>query len=196
MRGGMGRSSGSWHLAQPGGLMKPTKGTPRGERSGAPRNGRAKSARRSDGTASAHDSTSPYAPDRDLLGMASATDRLTTFAAAIRSAGLAGLLSSSGPFTIFAPTNRAFEKMPDEERDALLTNASRLAAVLCHHVVPGRVKAPKPESPRIVLPVSGAELTLTADRDAFHVNEARLVKTNIRGSNGVIHAIDTVLATR
>jgi uncharacterized surface protein with fasciclin (FAS1) repeats len=174
--------------------MKPTKGSPRGERSGAPRKHRAPSARRADGAGTAPNG-SPYAPDRDLLGMATATERLTTFAAAVRSAGLAGLLSSSGPFTIFAPTNRAFEKMPEDERDALLTNASRLAAVLCHHVVPGRVKAPKPESPRIVLPVSGSELTLTADRDAFHVNEARLVKTNIRGSNGVIHAIDTVLET-
>ncbi|HEX9562876.1 MAG TPA: fasciclin domain-containing protein [Gemmatimonadaceae bacterium] len=139
---------------------------------------------------------SPYAPEHDLLGMASTVDRLSTFASAVRTAGLADLLGSKGPFTIFAPTDRAFAKLPESVLNELLADQARLATLLCHHVVPGRVKAPKPQAPRMALPVSGAELSLTAAANAFHVEDARLVKTNIRATNGVIHAIDTVLMPR
>jgi uncharacterized surface protein with fasciclin (FAS1) repeats len=142
------------------------------------------------------DGESPYATDHDLLGLASTLDRLSTFAAAVRAAGLADFLGGQGPFTIFAPTDRAFAKLPKTELDALLADQPRLATLLCHHVVPGRVKAPRPRVPRIALPVSGAELTLTAEANAYHVENARLVRTNIRASNGVIHAIDTVLVPR
>ena len=140
--------------------------------------------------------TSPYAAEHDLLGVASRVDRLSTFAMAVRAAGLADLLGTKGPFTIFAPTDRAFAKLPKPEFDALLLDAPRLAQLLCHHVVPGRVKAPKPDAPGIALPVAGPELALTAGTNEFHVEEARLVKTNMRATNGVIHAIDTVLMPR
>lgn len=128
-----------------------------------------------------------------LIGIASTVERLSVFTAAVRSAGLEDLLSEEGPFTIFAPTDRAFQQLPHGELAALLADQPRLARVLCHHVVPGRVKAPRPQEPGIALPVSGGELSLTTAADAFHVDDARLVKTNIRATNGVIHAIDTVL---
>lgn len=135
----------------------------------------------------------PYSDAPDLVAAAGGFDRLRTFAAALHAAGLEALLSERGPFTIFAPTNHAFDKLPRAELDALLADTDRLARVLCHHVVPGRVRAPRPETPRIVMPIDGSELNLSATDDRYQVDHASIVKTNIRASNGVIHAIDTVL---
>jgi uncharacterized surface protein with fasciclin (FAS1) repeats len=135
----------------------------------------------------------PYADAPDLVATVSEFERLRTFAAALHTAGLERLLSERGPFTIFAPTNRAFEKLPRREFDALLADASRLARVLCHHVVPGRVRAPRPDAPGLAMPIDGAELRLSATGSRYQVDGASIVKTNIRASNGVIHAIDTVL---
>jgi uncharacterized surface protein with fasciclin (FAS1) repeats len=119
--------------------------------------------------------------------------RLATFTRAVDAAGLKEMLEGVGPFTVFAPTDRAFEKIPRRELDALLADEVRLANVLRHHVIAGRVKAPKPALPRTAAPHYGDELRLTSDPDAYRVDEAKVVKTNIRASNGVIHAIDTVL---
>jgi len=125
--------------------------------------------------------------------MCAATPRLQAFSSAIGTAGLADLLRGDGPLTIFAPTDRAFSKIPGEELAALLSDKPRLIDLIRHHVVTGRVKAPREKRPRKVTPQYGDELNLTAETGAFHVDEARIVKTNIRASNGVIHAIDTVL---
>jgi uncharacterized surface protein with fasciclin (FAS1) repeats len=137
------------------------------------------------------DNGSPYA--ESLLEMSASILRLQAFTAAIGTAGLGELLKDKGPFTIFAPTDKAFDKIPTAERAALLGDSSRLADLLRHHVVSGRVKAPRVKKPRKVTPEFGDDLKLTASDDGFHVDEARIVKTNIRASNGVIHAIDTVL---
>lgn len=134
---------------------------------------------------------SPYA--ESLLEMCGATPRLQAFTSAIDAAGLADLLKGDGPMTIFAPTDRAFEKIPGDELAVLLGDKVRLADLIRHHVVDGRVKAPRIKKPRNVTPQFGNELKLTASTGAFHVDEARIVKTNIRAWNGVIHAIDTVL---
>lgn len=135
----------------------------------------------------------PYADTPDLVTTVGDLDRLRTFAAALHAAGLEQLLAERGPFTIFAPVNRAFDKLPRAELDALLADTSRLARVLCHHVVPGRVRAPRPDRPGIAMPIDGPELNLSASDDRYQVDSANIVKTNIRASNGVIHAIDTVL---
>lgn len=137
---------------------------------------------------------SPYA--ESLLERCASIPRLQAFSSAVGAAGLADLLRGDGPITIFAPTDRAFEKIPLDERTALLADSARLAELIRHHVINGRVKAPKESKPRSVTPVFGDELTLTASSDGFHVDEARIVKTNIRATNGVIHAIDTVLDPR
>lgn len=137
------------------------------------------------------DERSPYA--ESLLEMCASTPRLKAFNSAIGTAGLAELLRGDGPLTIFAPTDRAFEKLPGEERDALLGDTERLTDLILHHVVSGRVKAPRDKKPRSVKPQFGEQLRLTAEAGAYHVDDARIVKTNIRASNGVIHAIDTVL---
>ena len=134
---------------------------------------------------------SPYA--ESLLEACASIPRLQTFSAAIGTAGLARLLDSDGPITIFAPTDRAFERIPSGELASLLDDSSRLAEVLRHHVVSGRVSAPRAKQPRKVTPDFGGDLELTRSARGFHVDQARIVKTNIRATNGVIHAIDRVL---
>lgn len=136
---------------------------------------------------------SPYSDTPNLVSAAEGQDRLRTFTEALRVAGLEEMLSGKGPFTIFAPTNTAFSKLSREEYHGLLADSDRLARVLCHHVVPGRVRAPRPDAPRLAMPIDGAELTLSARADRYQVDDASIVRTNIRASNGVIHAIDTVL---
>ncbi len=140
------------------------------------------------------DTSSPYA--ESLVEMSASVPRLQAFTAAISTAGLSSLLRTKGPFTIFAPTDHAFDKIPSADRAALLGDSARLADLLRHHVVSGRVKAPRVKKSRKVTPEFGEPLKLTASDSGFHVDEARIVKTNIRASNGVIHAIDTVLDPR
>lgn len=149
-------------------------------------------ASRPEGTA-ASPSSGTTEPARDLVMAAGEFDRLRLFASALRVAGLESLLAERGPFTIFAPTNRAFEKLSRQTYESLLADPERLATVLCHHVVPGRVKAPKPGAPRLAMPIAGTELRLSASDDRYHVEDANIVRTNIKATNGVIHAIDTVL---
>jgi uncharacterized surface protein with fasciclin (FAS1) repeats len=132
--------------------------------------------------------------EHDIVTTAAGSNRLSIFVDLVRAAGLTDLLRSVGPFTVFAPTDRAFDRVSRHDLDALMADQARLADVLGHHVVSGRVHAPQPESPRIATPLKGKDLTLTSRIDAYHVNEARLVQTNIRASNGVIHAIDKLLA--
>lgn len=146
----------------------------------------ARAARRKDSA-----SDSPYA--ESLLERFAAHPRLQAFNSAIGSAGLATLLRGEGPLTVFAPTDRAFEKIPAEQLAALMGDSHRLAEFVRHHVVAGRVKAPRATKSRSVTPEFGGALELTATDRGFHVGDARIVKTNIRATNGVIHAIDRVL---
>jgi uncharacterized surface protein with fasciclin (FAS1) repeats len=162
--------------------MKPTK-----KHTGTTPSGKANGAQ----TAGTSRDESPYTDS--LLEACAATPRLQAFSSAIGAAGLATLLDGSGPITIFAPTDRAFERMPTAERASLLGDSSRLAEVLRHHVVSGKVSAPRATKPRTVTPEFGDDLELTRNDRGFHVDKARIVKTNIRAANGVIHAIDRVL---
>ena len=136
-------------------------------------------------------SESPYS--ETLLETFATNSRFVTFNAAISTAGLAALLGGTGPITIFAPTDRAFQKLSSTDRASLLADPAKLAELVRHHVVSGRVKAPQISTPRTVTPEFGDDLRLTASAGGFHVDEARIVKTNIRATNGVIHAIDSVL---
>ena len=110
-------------------------------------------------------------------------------------------MNGKGPFTLFAPTDDAFARMPQSEREALLNDRVSLAEVLTYHLVRERVKAPTVRSPRTATTVNGATITITVKnrgfkRRGFKVNEAKIVKTEILASNGVIHAIDSVLIPR
>jgi uncharacterized surface protein with fasciclin (FAS1) repeats len=139
----------------------------------------------------------PIVPTTDIVETAAAAGRFATFGRAIQTAGLASMLGGKGPLTVFAPTDKAFARMPSADLEALLTNTTELTRVLSYHVVRDRVKAPRAGSPRSITTASGTNLEISrADGGGFKVNEARILKTNIRASNGVIHAIDRVLVPR
>ena len=136
--------------------------------------------------------------ESSILETAAERGTFRTLAGAIRKAGLVDLMSGKGPFTLFAPTDDAFARMPKLEREALLDDKASLADVLTYHLVRERVKAPKVGSPRLATTVNGGTITITVKnrgfkRRGFKVNEAKIVKTEILASNGVIHAIDSVL---
>ena len=101
-------------------------------------------------------------------------------------------LKGKGPFTVFAPTDAAFAKVPKADLDALLADKAKLAAVLTYHVVPGKVMA-KDVKPGKVKTVQGSELTVAADGGGVMVDGAKVVKTDIVADNGVIHVIDSVM---
>jgi uncharacterized surface protein with fasciclin (FAS1) repeats len=139
----------------------------------------------------------PILATTDIIETAAAAGRFQTFGRAIKSAGLAAMLGSKGPFTVFAPTDKAFARMPDADLNALLENTTELTRVLSYHIVPNRVRAPRAGTPRSSTTATGSDLEISrADGGGFKVNEARILKTNIRASNGVIHAIDRVLVPR
>jgi uncharacterized surface protein with fasciclin (FAS1) repeats len=142
-------------------------------------------------------SVTPIVATTDILETAAAAGRFQTFGRAIQAAGLAGMLGGEGPFTVFAPTDRAFAKMPNADLDALLANTTELTRVLSYHVVRSRVKAPRTSTPNSITTTSGTNLEISrTDAGGYKVNEARILRTNIRASNGVIHAIDSVLVPR
>ena len=139
--------------------------------------------------------------ESSLLETAAARGRFRTLGVAIRQAGLVDLMSGKGPFTFFAPTDDAFARMPQLEREAFLQDKASLADVLTYHLVRERVKAPTVGSPRTATTVNGGTITITVKnrgfkRRRFKVNDAKIVKTEILASNGVIHAIDSVLIPR
>ncbi len=131
---------------------------------------------------------------RDIVDTAVAAGNFSTLARALQAAGLVDTLKGPGPFTVFAPTDAAFAKLPQAQLNALLNNPAQLRAVLTYHVVPGRVTAAD------VVRLSNAQ-TVQGERIAINVtgntvrlnNSAAVTQTDIRASNGVIHVIDTVL---
>jgi uncharacterized surface protein with fasciclin (FAS1) repeats len=138
-----------------------------------------------------------WQPTDNLLQVAAATGKFETLGQAIATAGLTATLSEGGPFTFFAPTDKAFAKFTEADLRALLADQQRLHALVSHHVVPSKVRAPRKRVPSLATPLAGEdlELSLLPDEAGYRVSGARIVKTNLRASNGVIHAIDTVLTS-
>jgi uncharacterized surface protein with fasciclin (FAS1) repeats len=136
-----------------------------------------------------------WQPKENILQVAAATGRFETLGRAITAAGLTATLSEAGPFTLFAPTDKAFAKMESGDLRALLADRASLLELLGYHLVPAKVRAPRRRIPSAVTTLGGKELELSvvAEDGGYQVSGARIVKTNIRASNGVIHAIDTVL---
>jgi uncharacterized surface protein with fasciclin (FAS1) repeats len=118
----------------------------------------------------------------------------TTLATAVKAAGLVETLSGPGPFTIFAPTDAAFAKLPAGTVESLLKpeNKAKLVAILTYHVVPAKVLAADVKSGEAPT-VNGKTLTIKADGMGVTVNNAKVIATDLVGSNGVVHVIDTVL---
>jgi uncharacterized surface protein with fasciclin (FAS1) repeats len=139
-----------------------------------------------------------WQPKENILQVAAATGRFETLGQAIAAAGLTATLSETGPFTLFAPTDQAFAKMPSAELRALLQDKARLFQLLSYHVVPAKVRAPRTRAPSSVTTLDGKQLEIAVvpEDGGYRVGEARIVKTNMRASNGVVHAVDKVLTPR
>jgi uncharacterized surface protein with fasciclin (FAS1) repeats len=121
-----------------------------------------------------------------------AAGNFTTLVSAVQAAGLVETFKGEGPFTVFAPTDAAFAKIPKDQLEALLANKTQLTAVLTYHVVPGKVMSIDLENGMMVKTVQGGNLTINTTNGVM-VNDAMVVQADIVSSNGVIHAIDAVL---
>ena len=128
---------------------------------------------------------------KDIVDTAVGAGSFKTLATALTAADLVKTLKGPGPFTVFAPTDAAFAKIPKEQLDALLKDKAKLTAVLTYHVVPGKVMA-KDVKPGKVKTVQGSEITISTTGGVM-VDNAKVVKTDVEASNGVIHVIDTVI---
>lgn len=128
---------------------------------------------------------------KDIVDTAVAAGQFKTLATALQAAGLIDTLKGKGPFTVFAPNDEAFAKIPKADLDALLKDKTKLSAVLTYHVVPGKVMAKDVKAGKVKT-VQGGELTL-GTTGGVTVNNAKVIKTDIGASNGVIHVIDTVV---
>jgi uncharacterized surface protein with fasciclin (FAS1) repeats len=128
----------------------------------------------------------------DIVDTAVSAGQFKTLVQAVQAAGLVDTLKGDGPFTVFAPTDAAFAKLPAGTVESLLNDKQKLASILTYHVVPGRVTAAQVK-PGDVKTVQGQPLRVRADGGAVMVNDARVTKTDIMASNGVIHVIDTVV---
>ena len=128
---------------------------------------------------------------KDIVDTAVAAGSFKTLATALGAAGLVDTLKGKGPFTVFAPTDEAFAKIPKADLDALLKDKAKLTAVLTYHVVAGKVMAADVKAGKVKT-VQGSDLTVTT-ASGVQVNGANVVKTDIVADNGVIHVIDSVV---
>ena len=128
---------------------------------------------------------------KDIVDTAVAAGNFKTLATALTAAGLIDTLKGKGPFTVFAPTDEAFAKVPKADLDALLADKAKLTAVLTYHVVPGKVMAKDVKAGKVKT-VQGSEITVTTAGGVM-VDKARVTATDIVADNGVIHVIDSVI---
>ena len=131
------------------------------------------------------------AQSKDIVDTAVSAGNFKTLAAALTAAGLIDTLKGKGPFTVFAPTDAAFAKIPKADLDALLADKAKLTAVLTYHVVAGNVMAKDVKAGQVKT-VQGSDITVTTSGGVM-VNNAKVTATDIVADNGVIHVIDTVL---
>jgi uncharacterized surface protein with fasciclin (FAS1) repeats len=130
-----------------------------------------------------------------IAQLAVANPDLSTLVTALKKADLVDTLNSKGPFTVFAPTNSAFNKIPDAKLQALLNNPKKLKQVLLYHVVSGKVTSDMIK-PGHVKTVQGKSVNIRVSHGNVYVNRAKVVKADVMASNGVIHVINTVLIPR
>jgi uncharacterized surface protein with fasciclin (FAS1) repeats len=135
------------------------------------------------------------AKSKDIVDTAVAAGQFNTLAAALEAADLVGTLKGDGPFTVFAPTDAAFAKLPEGTVESLLKpeNRDQLVAILTYHVVPGEVTAADVVKLSEAKTVNGQDVAITVADSGVRINDANVIKTDIDASNGVIHVIDTVI---
>ena len=128
---------------------------------------------------------------KDIVDTAVAAGSFKTLATALDAAGLVDTLKGKGPFTVFAPTDEAFAKIPKADLDALLKDKAKLTSVLTYHVVADKVMAADVKAGKIKT-VQGSNLTVST-KGGVMVDSAKVIKTDIVADNGVIHVIDSVI---
>jgi uncharacterized surface protein with fasciclin (FAS1) repeats len=143
---------------------------------------------------SSNDSNVIRVSSKNLVDTAGAMGNFHTLGKALEAAGFSSVLKGSGPYTVFAPTDEAFEKLPKDTLNNWLRpeNKAELISVLKYHVLPGRVSAVDLEKLTTSKMMQGQTATITKEGDTFRIGEANITKTDITSSNGVIHAIDAV----
>jgi uncharacterized surface protein with fasciclin (FAS1) repeats len=134
---------------------------------------------------------------KDIVDTALESDSFKTLCKAVIAAGLVEALRGSGPFTVFAPTDDAFAKLPTGTVDALLENKEKLTSILKYHVVPQKLMVRNFKTPKKFKTLQGQDIKVDGlmwhIKKKIQVNDAKTVKTDIEATNGVIHAIDSVL---
>lgn len=139
-----------------------------------------------------------FAAEKDIVDTAVSAGSFNTLVAAVKAADLVNTLKGEGPFTVFAPTDEAFAKLGDETLKTLLKpeNKEKLAGILLYHVVPGKIMAAdavKADGKEVATANKNAKIKVTVKGGSVYVDEAKVVKTDIVTSNGVIHVIDAVI---
>ena len=132
-------------------------------------------------------------PTRDIVDTAVAAGQFTTLARALQAAGLVDTLKGAGPYTVFAPTDKAFKKVPAKTLEALGNDRRALRRVLLYHVASGRYPAARVVNKRSIRTLAGPRLEVRVRKNVVRVGGARVVTPDVRASNGVIHAINRVL---
>ncbi len=136
-------------------------------------------------------------PSKELtiVEVAAGNKDFSTLVAAVKAAGLVETLSGKGPFTVLAPTNEAFAKLPKGTLETLLKpeNKDKLVAILTYHVIPAKAMAADVVKLEKAKTVQGQEVKISAKTEGVKINDAKVVKTDIECKNGVIHVIDAVL---
>ena len=132
---------------------------------------------------------------QDIVDIAASNDDFSTLVAAVQAAGLVDVLKGDGPFTVFAPTNAAFAKLPAGTVENLLKpeNKDQLIAILTYHVVAGKVMAAQVVGLDMAKTVQGQNVTIKTSMGEVTIDNAKVTATDIEASNGVIHVIDTVI---
>jgi uncharacterized surface protein with fasciclin (FAS1) repeats len=145
------------------------------------------------GVAVAKDADEPAPSNKNIVETAVAAGSFKTLVSLVGQAGLAETLATGGTFTVFAPTDAAFAKVPKKTLSALAANPDQLKAVLLYHVAKGELRAKKVVKRSSIKTLNGARVKVKVRRGSVKVNNARIVKANVDASNGVIHAINRVL---
>ena len=136
-----------------------------------------------------------HAAEKDIVDTAVEAGQFETLAAALDAAGLVSTLKGAGPFTVFAPTDEAFAKLPAGTVESLLKpeNKDQLTAILTYHVVPGKVMAADVAAIDEAQTVNGKMIDIEVDGSSVKVNDATVTAADVSAANGVIHVIDTVI---
>lgn len=151
------------------------------------------SSKSSDQTSESTTSSTEASSEGTIVEVASANPEFSTLVSAVEAAGLVETLNGEGPYTVFAPTNAAFEKIPADTLQAILADKEQLTKILTYHVVPGKVLSSDLQPTQTVKTVEGQDVTITVTDGVAKINDATITTTDIETSNGVIHVIDTVL---